>query len=296
MPSSLPSLDELFNDHDKDSKAAALALRAMVNEGLVAEQDHRRFAWLVNHVFGEKEGDWPSAFDILDKTVAGSLEVPCIVHRAVAALGSGKPLRAFSLMADIAEESACSYAAADATVKLVVLQFSSADEPVLALVEVFNSVLAMLDGITDQLGKLSSLVAASLNNVTSRLMDAQNVDIHVPAYRHALTAGSQTCRSVWQAAGNWMNHERADYLVALCANRLQDYEAATAAARAGLKTIDDNGSEDVDRAFLLLELARAYKGLGQAEESQAVLSEALKLADGFDNDLREWFDARAKAA
>lgn len=85
----LPSFDELFNDHDKDPKATASALCSMADAGLVAEKDHRRFAWLVNHVIGEKEAQWSLAFEILEKTVADSTEVACMVQRAVACLGTG---------------------------------------------------------------------------------------------------------------------------------------------------------------------------------------------------------------
>lgn len=295
-PSVLPSFDELFNDHDKDPKATTRLLCSMANDGLVAKKDHRRFAWLVNHVIGEKERQWSVALETLEKAVADSADVHCMVQRAVASLGAGKPLRALSLIPGIAHAGECSYTAADAAVKLAVVQFSIAHEHALTLAEVFNSVLGMLTGLTGQLGKLSTLVAASLNNVTSHLMDVRDVDIDAPAYRQALTHGSQICRSIWAAAGNWVNHERADYLVALCANRLQEYEAAGIAARAGLKTIENNGSEDVDRAFLLLELARAHKGLGQVDEGQAARTEAARLAEAFDKDLRAWFDSRDAAS
>ena len=288
----LPSFDELFNDHDKDPKATASALRSMARDRLVAEKDHRRFAWLTNHVIGEKEGQWSVALETLEMAISESSEVACLVQRAVAALSAGKPIRAFSLIPIIAQAGECSYLAADAAVKLAVVQFSAANESVPALAETFNSILGTFAGITGQLGKLSTLVAASLNNITSRLMDFKDADIRAPAYRQALTDGSQICRSVWQVAGNWVNHERADYLVALCANRLQDYEAALVAARSGIKTIEDNGSEDVDRAFLLLELARAHKGLGQTEKGQEARAEAVRLAAAFDKDLREWFDSR----
>jgi hypothetical protein len=290
----LPSFDELFNDHDNDPQATASALQVMAQAGSVADKDQRRFAFLVNHIIGEKQGQWLLAFEILEKTVVDSSELPCKVHRAVAALAVGKPLQALRLIQDIAQAAECSYLAADAAVKLTVLQFSAADEPVLRLAEIFNGLLGVLKGSTGQLGKLSTFVAASLNNVTSRLMDAQEVDIDAAVYQQALTDGAQICRLIWQVVGNWMNHERADYLVALCANRLQAFEVAATAARAGLQTIKDNGSEDVDQAFLLLELARAYTGLGQTEPSQSARAQALSLAEAFDPELRVWFDSRAK--
>ena len=87
--------------------------------------------------------------------------------------------------------------------------------------------------------------------------------------------------------------ERADYLVALCANRLGKWQQAHKAASRGLAIIAANGEEDIDRAFLLLALARSCQGLGKTAEAEQARSEARSLAQNFDKEIRAWFDSTA---
>ena len=72
-----------------------------------------------------------------------------------------------------------------------------------------------------------------------------------------------------------------------------EWESPRTAALSGLATIDANGPEDVDRAFLLLEVAHAERGLGQFEKSKEARSKAFELAASFEPTLHEWFKARA---
>ena len=293
--SSAPTFESVLADHDRDPQAAAAALRTLAHDGEVPATEHRRFAWLVNHVMGEKLSQWSAAADTLERVAPTTAEPACVVQWAVASLLAGRAVRALSLLPRIAALGECSPAVAQAAVLLAVLQYASPEVPVQERTQAFNGLLATVQAAPDRLGRLSTLVAGSLNNITSRLMDDQGADAADPAYRQALTDGAQACRGVWRAVGNWMNHERADYLVALCANRLANYQAAKDAAQSGLATIDAHGSEDVDRAFLLLELARAHRGLAEDGPAQAARADAMTLAQAFTPDLREWFDSRAAA-
>lgn len=75
----------------------------------------------------------------------------------------------------------------------------------------------------------------------------------------------------------------------MCVNKLGDWRAAAAAARAGLDTIARTGAEDVDRAFLPLEL-------GLIDESSSATAQAAALARQFaEPGLCEWFDSRVAA-
>jgi hypothetical protein len=289
------SFDQLYADHDKDPKATAEALRRMADDKAVEPQNLRRFAWLVNHLMGEKLEQWDKAASTLEKVVADCSEAPCLSQLAVAATLSGKPVRALALLPRIAQLAEAPVAAANAAVQLGILQFAKPSDTLGTQVQAFIGVLAVLEPLVGQLGKLATPIAGHLNNVTSRLMDNEGADVRDPQYREALMRGANAAKTIWSAAGNWMNHERADYLVALCGNRLQDHSVAKEAAVRGIQTIAEGGTEDVDRAFLLLELSRAERGLGNGQAASAAREEAMRLADAFDSDLRSWFDSRAKA-
>ena len=291
---SVVSFDKLYDDHDKDPKATAEALRSMANDGTLEPKNLRRFAWLVNHLMGEKLDQWDLAATTLDKVVANCSEAPCLSQLAVASTLAGKPVRSLALLPRISQLAGSPVGAAAVAPPGGVGPCAQPLDPVSVRSQAFVGVLDALQGLVGELGQLAMPIAAHLNNVTSRLMDDESADIQEPVYREALTRGAQAARAIWASIGNWTNHERADYLVALCGNRLQDHAVAKEAAARGIQTIVDNGTEDVDRAFLLLELSRAERGPANTAAAAAARQEALKLANGFDTDLRSWFDSRAK--
>lgn len=282
-------LDELYGIHDKEPAQVAEALCRVAG---VSPADHTRFAWLVNHVVGESLEQWGSASALLEKTVARSAEPAVLRHRAIAALFAGDALNGLALLPRFAAAAGVSLSLALAAVRLGVIQFSRKDIPAMDLVGPFLAVVEQIEAGQSQPGKIATILAAGLNNVTSRLMDEYPGDD--PLYRQALTQGAAVCKAIWSVAGTWINQERADYLIALCANRTGDFERAKQAADSGLDTISRFGQDDVDRAFLLLELSRALHGLGEPAQGAQAREEAMQLAQDFDPSLREWFDSRAQ--
>lgn len=296
VASSVPvSFDQIYADHDKDPMATAEILRGLAGDGAVQPQDHRRFAWLVNHLMGEKLSQWETAAATLEKVVSHSAEAPCLTHLAVASMLAGHPVRTMALLPRIADLAEAPLAAAIVAVHLGVLQFAQPTDTVAVRATAFCGVLDLLQTLEGMLGKLATPIAGNLNNVTSRLLDDDSGDIQDPLYRDALMRGARAAKALWLVNGNWINHERAEYLIALCGNRLHDYQAAKEAAERGLQAIADGGSEDVDRAFLLLELSRGERGLGHAQAATVARDEAMRLAQAFDPELRSWFDSRATA-
>lgn len=284
-------LDELYCLHDKEPAQVAEALCKVAR---VHDADQPRFAWLVNHVVGESQEQWGPASALLEKTLASSAEPAVLRHRAIAALFAGDALNGLALLPRFAEAAGVSLSLALAAVRLGVIQFSRKDIPAIHLAGPFLAIVEQVDAGQNQPGKIAVILAAGLNNVTSRLMDDQTASGDDPLYRQALTQGAAVCKAIWSEAGTWINQERADYLIALCANRINDFERAKQAAEAGLDTITRFGQEDVDRAFLLLELSRALLGLGEAAQGAQAHADAEQLAQDFDPSLREWFDSRAQ--
>jgi len=102
-------------------------------------------------------------------------------------------------------------------------------------------------------------------------------------------------RELWNRAGTWVNHERADYLCALVFNRLGEFAKALEAAERGRLLIETHGSEDVDHAFLMLESVQALFGLERREEGASWLRQAAAIAEGWDDQsLKDWFAGKAK--
>lgn len=287
------TIDELIRLHDAEPARVAQALRSVAAGGVPAS-DLARYAWLVNHVIGEREGDWQGALALLHATAGEGSGLPVLRHVVAAAMLAGQPLQAWALRERLIGGADVSPRRVDAVLRLAVLQFSarSADAADLAL-----ALRPLLDdlGAEADPGAQGAMLAGGLNNVVSCLLERAPAPVLEPAVRGALMDGARECRRLWRLAGNWVNHERADYLVAMCANHLGLWAEARDAAAAGLATIDAHGRDDVDRAFLLLELSRAWRGLGDERRRDDARAVAMDLAHAFEPGLRGWFDSRACA-
>jgi hypothetical protein len=283
-----------MTNHDADPPLAAQHIKQLLHTS-IAEDDLPRMAWLINHVIGEQLHSWGEAH-ALQRTLAPQCQQPALLrHRAVAALFAGALFDAWEEQARLCQATGASRSQAEMAIRLGVLQHEAPNVAPAALVQAMSPLMAEMQEWTDY-GPLGNIFAGSLNNIVSALLERKDLDIADARQCDALDQASRLCRQIWQAIGGWMQRERADYLVALTCNRIENWSAAAQAAQSGLDMIAANDVEDVDRAFLLLELARAYREMGRQDEHIAKRNEAMALADQFDEaGLREWFDARAAA-
>jgi hypothetical protein len=283
------SIDDLIERHDSDPQAVADRLREFDS---VPRQDLAAFSWLVNHVIGEEGLAWSDALGLLRRFVSSNAPTSALLNFAACAYLAGEPVKGMELEWQIARNLDCDPAHARCAVQLRILQHAGPAVEPDDFAVAFSQCLARIEeGAIPE--KLVEFYAASLNNVTSKLLDHKGADHRREPIRSALLTGSKLCGVMWRRVGTWIQYERSDYLVALCANKVGDWDDARKAAVSGVATIDANGSEDVDRAFLLLELARAEGALGQTEKQRLARLKALELAESFDPKLRQWFDSRA---
>lgn len=289
----LAEVSALMQDHDADLVGAAARLRAIAPSALQAD-DLASYSWLVNHVIGEKGHDWPGARALLEALPALAGQPPVVLrNRAVACAMSGDALQAWQAEGELAQALACGPALAATAVRLGALQHlaGSADPLLVAatLVPCVQAIDAAPAG-----GPVLVMAARAINNAVSGWLEHPQPATADPLVGTAMRRAARCCKTVWQRAGTWMQVERADYLIALVANALADWEAAAQAARDGILLIEANGGEDVDRAFLLLELARARYGIGEDGSARTARDAAFALAERFDEPgLREWFDRKA---
>ncbi|CAN5229468.1 hypothetical protein BH09PSE6_BH09PSE6_03390 [soil metagenome] len=293
MPGSLLTLDELMESHHEDRDQSRQSLEILLTQPIRIE-DEWKLARLVNHIVGEESGDWQAAYRMIRTAVPEPTQTPVIRQAAIAATMAGDVVRAWQLEAKLAEAYSVPIEQAAVTTRLGVLQFLMSHVEQGPVCEVFIQTLGRIESWPVS-GPLTETLAATCNNATSALLDREDLETSNPMVVEALTRGAELARSLWRKAGTWMQSARADYLVALVRNRVGDWAAARAAAQAGLDTITANGPEDVDRAFLFLEIARASAGAGDLLGRDAALIDANALAAEFKEDgLKKWFASRAK--
>jgi hypothetical protein len=278
------ALDELDRIHDDEPDRAAAGLRALEPAGLAAGR-LPLYGFLLLHVLGEKLGQWPEAADRLEALHATRPDAPLAVlaHAATAAHLAGRSsAAAFAGLAQAGGE-----AEATALVELGALNWRPPPS-----IEQFAAQLHRLAAGSERFdvnGPLNQRLAAGFNNATSALLDQSQPPVPA-AVAAALNAGATAALRFWKAAGTWVNHERALYLEALVANRVGDHAGARAVCEAGLALIAENGTEEVDRTFLQLQLAGALMHLGEPVQAQAILAESRRAADQWDDaGLKSWF-------
>lgn len=278
-------LDDIDRIHDDAPDQAAARLRALDLSRLPPEKATLA-AFLFNHVLGEKLGDWQGAARRIDDLRGRLSEVPpgVMVHAAVADELAGRaasPARAALVAASSEAVAACA-------IGLRRLGFVQERMDAATFAAMLRDLALGAESLP--LGTpFDAQLAAGLNNATSRLLGL-NPDVGDAVVCAALQAGATQALRFWQAAGTWVNHERALYLVALAANRVGAYAQARDAVTQALEVIAANGSEDVDRAFLLLQLAGAQHRLGEDAAGRTARRDARSIAATWtDAGLNEWF-------
>jgi hypothetical protein len=283
------TLDEINDIHDDDAQRAAAELRSFDATDLPADR-LPMLAFLLLHVLGEKLGEWAEAADRLEHLRIARTDAPLAVaaHAAAAAQLAGwdhSPALAGLQAAGGAVE-------AETLTALAVLGWRPAADAAEQAAELEKLAAASLS--FDAGGPLNQRLAIALNNTTSHLLDATAAPV-APAVRSALLAGSEAALRFWQAAGTWVNLERALYLRALVHNRIGEPAAARLDCQRALEVIAANEGEEVDQAFLQLQLAGALLSLGETAEGRRHLAEArAAVAQWDDAGLKSWFAAEQK--
>ena len=288
------TLARLQRDHDRDPDGAAVALRAIPAAAVPREQ-MSRYTFLLNHVLGEKLGAWDEVQAIYRATI-GNLEglaLPALRNLAAAAALSGDRDAARKATACLGHAAGLDESQAALVVDMAKIMYGAherADE--------FTRLCGIAMG-WDEATEADSLVASMANNIVSAWLEMPALAWRSPAVARAMEEGARASRHFWFKAGTWVQKERADYLVAMTMNRLGKHDAARAHCLAAIAAIEDGGNQDVDLAFIALELAFAEDRLGNDTAAGAARARAQALASAFDDEaLRQWFadtDAKLRA-
>jgi hypothetical protein len=289
--------------HDDEPERALALLRGLDPAGLPIAR-LARFAFLANHVFGEKFAQWALAFETLRRLVAlaGTDVTPTLLrHAAIGAQSAGDAAQARAWTSALAEAADAPLAHAQTLVTLGMIGFvvpgEDAENAGRLCLLALQPVAALHARPPTALDRDFAVLT---NNLASHLLDRPLDDLAQPDLRTALTLASEHSQRFWRRAGQWVNDERACYLRALAANALGEAAEAARQARAGLAILDEHDTahaEDVDRAFIELELAQALRAT-QVDESRAALARAETLAARFEDAslTRRFADRRARNA
>ena len=284
--------------HDTDP-ARALAMLRNLDAAALSPARLPRLSFLIAHVLGEKFQLWGEALAeqrALVRIAGEPVPLPLLRHAAVTATLTGETTQAATWTRALAAGTGATDAQAGTLVALAAAAFTAGRLEAHEAGQAVLAALAPLDDIHEApADALDAAFGAVTNNLASELLERPVEDLTDDALCHALQSAAAHAQRFWARAGNWLNHERAHYLVAMTANALGDGATGVAQARAGLALLDEHdtaGDEPVDRAFLELELATGLRLAGQDGRADA-LARALALAARFgDPALDRWFKDR----
>ena len=272
--------------HDDEPRRALELLRAL-DVATVSTSRLQRLSFLLDHVLGEKFGLWADALAGQRAVLrqAGAQATPVTWrHAAIAAQVAGDVALAREWTQALAACTDAPIAKARALVSLGAVGFSTSRLGAEAAGRLVLQALQPLAALHATPGNgLDAAFGAVTNNLASDLLERPLDDLAQPDLRTALQLGAEHAQRFWARAGTWVNHERAHTLRAMAANALGRGADGVAQARAGLALMDQfdpDGHENIDRAFLELELATALR-LAQQPGSVDALARSLALAARF---------------
>jgi len=290
-------LDEANACHDADVPRGAALLRRIEPAALPAAR-LPSYAFLLNHVLGEKLGAWPEALQRQQQLLTLP-SPPAVLWRqtGAAAVAAGDAASLERATAAYAEANAVPAAQARDVIALSAAMYQVPAADAAEAARLTTAAIAPFTGAAwADACAVDAAAATCLNNIASGLQDRPLADLRVPALRAALQASAELGYRFWQRAGTWVNAERALYLMAMVGNVLGDAAAARTHALAALALLDAHDAEhaeDVDRAFIELERAHACRASGLTDEASAATTQADTLAAAFgDAGLTTWFDSR----
>ncbi|MGY4827001.1 hypothetical protein ACVNIS_00335 [Sphaerotilaceae bacterium SBD11-9] len=301
MSTDIERLSEADACHDADPPRGAALLRQIDATQLPAER-WPRLAFLLNHVLGEKLLAWPEALQRQQQLVALAQPVPAPVlwrqlGSAALVADAGEPLA--QAVDALVAGSGASAERVQELLALSAAMYLTPSRPASEAGVAALKALAPLEAMHWPTGgALDTQAAACANNLANDLLHRPEADLQNAPLRAALANGAEIASRLWQAAGTWVQQERALYLRALACTALGEPHGTRRHALAGLAVLDAHDSahtESVDRAFFELERWNACTWLGLNDEAQGALTRAEALAAQFnDAGLTDWFEGRRR--
>jgi pyrroline-5-carboxylate reductase len=280
MSTATEQLDRIDHFHDDDPALAAQLLRAL-DVADVGDDRLRLLAFLVNHVLGEKLGQWNEAcMRIAALAARPGAPLPVLRQHAVAAHFAGNAVAETQAIATLAARADSDIATAALLVRTCALEFVTPLRPA-----DLAALASRAAGVAS--GGFDAAFGTAFNNVTNRLYYDTRVAALSPALRQALQRGADAALAFWSRTPGWLEHERALYLCAKIALRLGESATAVAAAERALAIVAVNGNDAVERGFLLQLLAVAVERAGARDRAAALRAELQTLAAGVDADTRQ---------
>ena len=287
-------IKELINNgwgrHDKESEALATDLEGHYALAETAGQVGA-FVQLANHTIGEHLGDWPRACALAEKVMANREDSHELAGPygalAVAQYMAGKVADALASEAHAVRLTDMEKASVVVRVRAMVTSALVGSKRLGDAVKVYDAALALARAQDEKL-ECDQALAITSNNIATDLSEKAE---RTEAEDALMLKAAEAAREFWLKCGTWENEERAEYLLAMVHNKLNQPDKALEHAARAIEIIQAHGEEEVDEAFINLAMARSFHLKEDREHYDRTMTRANELADEFkDEGLKTWFN------
>lgn len=279
-----------------DTEAAGLADDLEANTALVTNAEGaNHFLRLANHTIGEHLQDWPRARRLAEQ-IANAVDPvgpESLGYLAIAQTLAGDAVASALSEARAIAASSTAPLTTFATHRVLLVAALASAGRVEDAATLYTAALAIaneLPDARDPTQPLARSLAVTSNNLASDLLIVAD---RTAAATDLMQRAAEAAREYWEVAGNWLNVERAESLLATVATDVGDFEKALDHTHTALELIHTNDEpQPVDEAFLELTAARALYGQSKVDAADAALARADELAANFDSPgLVDWYQA-----
>lgn len=288
-------IEKLLNDgwgyHDTESEKLALELES-VNLSDIQDEQVTPLLTLINHTIGEHLNRWSRARE-LSEHIFSTLDEDSRTSHQWALIAVLRYMDFAMEDAQAAElESALNIdgnaLAAFIKVKIMLAKALFASNRFDEGFPIFKKVTSLYSTRKEGAGS-ERVVAISCNNIANDLL---NLAERTPIQDSIMIFAGEQALEAWKKCGNWVNEERALYLLQLIQNALGDTEKSLGYADNALEIIKNEGPESVDEAFIRLEKSKSYKEIGDSDNCERELTLADNLAQQWDDaSLQSWYES-----
>lgn len=232
-----------WNEHVSDEAGVASRIEAQAPRLAEAPEQLGAFLGLAQHVLIGHRGDAPAMERCLQS-------LPRVAADEAASAAMGAARLAAALMRDAATPAGAVAAPAAIRAHGNAACGHASRGNAAAARALLDSAAALAR--EDDAAALKAL-AACHHNLAAQLQEAGSS----PATDGLMMHAAAESRRVWSKAGTWINVERADYMLSLCAATIGDTAKAIAHARSCLAICEANDADAFERFFAHEALARA---------------------------------------
>ncbi|RXJ74079.1 hypothetical protein CS022_05420 [Veronia nyctiphanis] len=275
--------------HDQESERLSGELESLDLSSLTSE-DLTPLLALSNHTMGEHRNEWERAYAFAQKAVSSfdADELSSRQHSklAVAAFMSGDVAKGHFEEAQAVVKAGDEGLAAVVEIKVAMSAALIAVGQIDDALHLFNAASTLSSSLTEK-HFADRAIAISANNLASDLL---RVSPRTDAHDELITAAATLSLAAWRKCGTWINAVRGLYLLQYVENERGRFALTVDHGLEAIAVLDKNGGDDIEEAFIRLELARALHHLGENERSTSDLNRADDLSQTWeDKSLVEWY-------